>query len=41
MGAGDGALRLPACRGGEGVAELLTCFFFFDLVLVLVLVLVA
>jgi hypothetical protein len=41
MGDGVGALRLPACRGGEGVTELLTCFFCFGLVLVLLLVLVA
>jgi hypothetical protein len=41
MGAGVGALRLLTCHGGEGVTELLTCFFFFGLVLVLVLVLVA
>jgi hypothetical protein len=40
MGAGVRALRIPACCGGEGVTELLTCFFFFDLVLVKVLVLV-
>jgi hypothetical protein len=36
-----GVLRLLACHGGEGVTELITCFFFFGSVLVLVLVFVA
>jgi hypothetical protein len=36
-----GVLRLLACHGGEGVTELITCFFFFGSVLVLVLLFVA